>query len=66
MKLLVGNGKVLEVRDVGPIIMTVRARAVPIKFNRVEVLEDGAAREELRRVTSARDEAGMKIYDVES
>ena len=66
MKLLTGNGKTLEVRDVGPVIMRIIARAIPIKFNRIEVLEDDAARVEVKRVIEARDDVGQKLYDVET
>ena len=47
MKLLYGNGKVLEARDVGPVLVRFRARAggPPIKHNGWAILEDDAARE---------------------
>lgn len=52
MKLLTGNGKLLEVRDVGPVIFRLVARrgGAPIKFNDSRVIDDGAAREILREL----------------
>ncbi len=49
MKLLYGNGKVLEARDVGPVLVRFRARAggPPIKHNGYEILDDDAARARL-------------------
>ena len=52
MKLLYGNGKVLEARDVGPVLVRFRTRAggPPIKFNRWAILEDDVARAELEAI----------------
>ncbi len=52
MKLLYGNGKVLEARDVGPVLVRFRARAggPPIKYNGWEILDDDAARTRLEEV----------------
>lgn len=52
MKLLVGNGQILEARDVGQVLVRFRARAdgPPIKFNGFEVMTDEAARARLEEV----------------
>ncbi|HXJ66758.1 MAG TPA: hypothetical protein VNN79_23620 [Actinomycetota bacterium] len=52
MKLLYGNGRVLEARDVGPVLVRFRARAggPPIKHNGYEILEDAEARDRLEAV----------------
>ena len=52
MKLLYGNGKVLECRDVGPVLVRFLARAdgPPIKHNGYEILDDDAARARLEAV----------------
>ena len=52
MKLLYGNGNVLEARDVGPVLVRFRARAggPPIKFNGWALMEDNAARAKLEEV----------------
>ncbi len=48
MKLVSGNGKQLEVRDVGPVIFRLTAGPVPIKVNGYRIVEDDSARETLR------------------
>ncbi len=48
MKLIYSTGRVLEVRDVGPVIFRLTAGAVPIKVNGYRIVEDDAARETLR------------------
>ena len=52
MKLLYGNGKILEARDVSPVLVRFRARAggPPIKHNGYEILDDDAARARLEAV----------------
>jgi hypothetical protein len=52
MKLLYGNGMVLEARDTGPVIVRFRARkgGPPIKFNGYAILTDDDARAELEAV----------------
>ena len=52
MKLLVGNGRTLEVRDLSPILIQIRARAngPPIKVNGCRLMEDEEAREILREL----------------
>jgi hypothetical protein len=40
----------LEVRDVGPIVFSLRAGEVPIKVNGFEILEDDQARKLLREL----------------
>lgn len=48
MKLIYGNGKVMEVRDIGPVVFRLRAGEVPIKVNGYQLLEDDPARDLLR------------------
>ena len=50
MKLLFGDGRVLEVRDVGPVIVRLRARSdgPPIKHHGTTIVEDDVARDELK------------------
>lgn len=52
MKLLFGNGKTLEVRDIGPSLITVRARpdGPPIKLNGYHMMTDEEAREKLKEL----------------
>lgn len=52
MKLLRSDGAEMIVRDVGPVLMTVRRRSggPPIKLNGTFVLEDAAARETLKEI----------------
>ena len=59
MKLLVGNGRTLDVRDVGPCLMQVRARpdGPPIKVNGYQLVGDDEARETLRELL------GSGLYD---
>lgn len=63
MKLLYSNGRVLEVRDAGPVLMRLRAGACPIRFNGYHLLEDDAAREQLRALLGSgfyeKDELGV-------
>ncbi len=59
MKLLYGNGKILEARDIGPVLVRFRARAggPPIKYNKWEILDDAAAREHLEETRA------LGLYD---
>jgi hypothetical protein len=52
MKLLIGNGSMLEVRDVGPVRMRLSRRpgGPPIKFHGRELMEEDTARELLRGI----------------
>lgn len=45
VKLVISNGKELEVRDVGPVVYRLEARTVPIKCNGRLLLDDDAARD---------------------
>lgn len=49
MKWLYSNGRTLVVRDVGPVLMELRAAGVPLRC-RDEVLDDEVARERLREI----------------
>jgi len=62
VKLVTGDGRTLNVRDVGPILVEYRADGVPIKFHRTAVLSDEEARHVLKEVASIRDESGAKLY----
>ena len=53
VKLLSGDGKVFEVRDVGPVLFRLTAGAVPIKFNDRIVVEDDVAREKVRELLAS-------------
>ncbi len=46
MKILHGNGRVLEARDVGPVLVRFRTRpeGPPIKFNGHRIMSDDEAR----------------------
>lgn len=61
MKLLTCNGCVLEIRDAGPVIFRLTAGAVPLKAHGVRLLEDDAARAELRALLETGLYAGGKI-----
>lgn len=50
MKLVECNGKTLTVRDVGDVLLTLRAGAIPIKFNGHKVMDDNAARKLIREL----------------
>ena len=50
MKLIHSNGKLLEVRDVGPVVFRLRAGEIPIKVNGHHLMEDDAARDLLREL----------------
>lgn len=62
MKLLYGNGSVLEVRNVSEVIYRIRAgNNIPIKFNGYRILEDDAAREALKDVLELGYHEGEKV-----
>lgn len=62
MKLLYGNGKVFEIRDVGPVIFRLTAGAqVPIKFNDCRVVEDDEARDRCRELLGSGLYVGGKV-----
>lgn len=50
MKLIACDGRRLEVRDVGPVIVELRAPGVPIKAHGTRVVEDAEARALLREL----------------
>lgn len=50
MKLIVSNGKTLEVRDVGEPIMTVVADKIPVKYNGTQILHEDKARAIVREL----------------
>lgn len=63
MKLLVGNGKTLEVRDVGPVIFELSARVggPPIKFNGSKIMDEDEARGVLRELLATGLYSGGKV-----
>lgn len=61
MKLLSCDGKLLEVRDAGPIIFRLTARDVPIKPAGWRLMEDGEARALLRRLIDSEMYDGGKV-----
>lgn len=50
MKLIHSTGKILEVRDVGPVIFRLTSGTVPIKRNGYAILNDEDARDVLREL----------------
>jgi hypothetical protein len=52
MKLVVCDGRIYRVRDVGPVLVELSANGAPIKAHGWRLLEDNEAREELRRLLS--------------
>lgn len=56
MKLAYGNGKVFEVRDVGPVLYRLKTKpnGPPIKFNGYQIVDDDAARDLLRDLIATR------------
>jgi len=61
MKLVYGNGKLLEVRDVGPVIFRLTADRVPIKVNGHRLVEDDDARELLRELLATGSYEGGRV-----
>jgi hypothetical protein len=53
MKLLRCDGRLLEVRDVGPVIFRLAATAVPLKLHGWRLMEDAEARELIRSLKEA-------------
>ncbi len=53
MKLLKGNGRVLEVWDVTKLVMRLRAGQGPIKCPGWQLLEDSQAREMVKAIIAA-------------
>ena len=53
MKLIVSNGRELEVREAGPVIYRLVARNAPIKLHGHFLLGDDEARDLLRKVREA-------------
>lgn len=54
MKLFIGNGRTLDVRDVGPVMIQLSARknGPPIKLNGHHLMSDDEARDVLRDLLS--------------
>ena len=66
MKLVSSNGKILEVRDAGPVIFRLTAGVVPIKFNGKHLMEDDAARDLLRDLLALEEHEGGKVVEEQS
>lgn len=66
MKLLRGDGRRLEVYDLGAKIMTIEEGPlrVPIPFHGWAILDDEAARERLRSIVGITDDRGERLYEV--
>lgn len=60
MKLIRSNGKVLEVYDIGPLLMTVTKINVPMKENGWQMIEDDVARHKMRDIIDS------NLYDVKA
>ena len=45
VKLVISNGRVLQVREVGPVIFRLQARGTPLKLHGWQIIDDDAARE---------------------
>lgn len=60
MKLLRSNGRVLEVYDIGPILMRISTINLPLKENGLHILDDDQAREKVRELIDS------NLYDVRS
>ena len=45
MKVVYSNGKFLEIRDAGPVVMRFEAAACPLKHNGYRIVEDDEARD---------------------
>jgi hypothetical protein len=50
VKLLHSDGRTLEIRDVGPPIMRLRAGTVPLKLNGWHIKDDDEARDIIREL----------------
>lgn len=63
MKLVKCDGKVLEVRDCGPVIYRLLASAVPIKVNGWQLMTDDEARKLLEELRDLKLYAGGRVRD---
>lgn len=61
MKLIVSNGKHLEVRDVSDVIFRLTANSIPINKHGYFLLEDNEARDLLRELLNTNFYEGGKI-----
>ena len=59
MKLIHSNGKELTVYDIGPAIMTLKAKTIPLRNNGYQIIEDEKAR------TILKDYMATGLYDKE-
>lgn len=65
MKILIGNGRTLDVYD-ARLVMHIAASGVPIKYNGTRVFaSDDEARAALRQVLEYRDAAGYAVEHVD-
>ena len=53
MRLIRSDGRVLEVRALGPVVYRLEAARVPIKLHGSFILDDAEARELIRRLAQA-------------
>ena len=65
MKLVKCDGKLLEVRDCGPVIYRLKAvpGGLPIKVNGYHIMEEGAARDLLRDLLALGEYEGSKVTE---
>lgn len=60
MKLLRSNGRVLEIHDIGPILMRISTINLPLKENGLHILDDDQVREKVQAIIDS------DLYDVRS
>jgi len=54
MKLIFSNGRKLEIRDVGPIIVSFHMQNIPLKYNGFHLVEDEKAQAEMRSLINSK------------
>jgi hypothetical protein len=60
MKLLRSNGRILEIYDIGPVLMRISAINLPLKENGLHIVSDDQVREKVS------DLIDSDLYDVRS
>jgi hypothetical protein len=59
MKFLRCNGRLLEVRDIGPVTYRLKAQFGPIRCHGTFLLEDAVARDWVKRLTEAQHDPAL-------
>ena len=54
MKYLYSNGRTLEVRDIGPVLVSLTAGTTPLPIHPASIIEDAAARDLVRCLLDTR------------